>query len=304
MARKLFIAIPFLLIALHAPDAHADLKVVATVPDLAALAKAVGGDHVQVTSLALHTQDPHFVDAKPSLVLDLNKADLLIAVGLDLEIGWLPTLQSGARNADIQAGGKGYLECSKYIVTKEVPTSYDRTEGDIHPGGNPHYLYAPKNALACAAGIAVQLAKLDPDNKEEYYAGYSQLSKQVKARVSDWEGRLSVYAGAKIITYHRSWVYMTTWLGLEVVGYIENKPGVAPTPRHVAEVIKTAKAESVSMIINEAYYPSKTGKLISQKTGAQLVEISGGTDFEGGQTYVEHMEAMVSALENALGKNS
>lgn len=304
MTKKLLIAIPLLFLSLPASEARADLDVVATVPDLGAIARAVGGDKVDVISLALHTQDPHFVDAKPSLALDLNKADMLIAVGFDLEVGWLPALQSGARNGDIQTGGDGYLECSRYIVAQDKPVSYDRSEGDIHPGGNPHYLYAPKNALACAAGIAARMAKLDPDNKAHYYAGYAALAKQVKAKARDWESRMSPYAGAKIITFHRSWVYMTTWLDLDVVAHIESKPGVSPTPRHIAKVIKTAKAESVGVIVQEDYYPSKTGKLIANKIGAQRLELPGATDFEGGETYVEHMDAMISALEKALAGNS
>jgi zinc/manganese transport system substrate-binding protein len=304
MTKKLLIAIPFLFVSLHAADARADLDVVTTVPDLAALAKAVGGDKVEVTSLALHTQDPHFVDAKPSLALDLNKADMLVAVGFDLEVGWLPALQSGARNSDILASGDGYLECSSYIVATDRATTVDRADGDIHPGGNPHYLYAPKNALACAAGIAARMGKLDPDNKDHYYSGYARLAKRIKAKVIDWESRMAEHAGAKIVTFHRSWIYMTNWLDLDVVAHIEDKPGVSPTPRHIARVIKKAKADDVRVILHEAYYPSKTGKLVAKKAGAQLVELPGAADFAGGESYIERMEALISALEAALAGNS
>src|SRR5262245_4586719 len=164
MLRKLFL-VSFLV----AVPAAAAVKVVATVPDLAALAKAVGGDNVTVTSLALPTQDPHFVDAKPSLVIDLNNADLLLAVGLSLEIGWLPVLQTSARNAKIIPGGTGYLDCSRFVALMDIPDRpVDRSQGDIHPGGNPHYLHDPRRAAAVAKGIAQKLQEIDPGNAGAY----------------------------------------------------------------------------------------------------------------------------------------
>src|SRR5215470_10903351 len=226
MFRKLTI----ILIFLGAARASAATKVVATVPDLAALAKAVGGEKVSVVSLALPTQDPHFVDAKPSLVVDVNSADLLLAVGLQLEIGWLPVLQTSARNPKIQAGGLGYLDCSRFVKLMDVPDRpVDRSQGDIHPGGNPHYLHDPRAVAAVAQGIAAKLAEVDPADAATYQKNAAQFVADLAAARTRWEARLAPFRGAPILQYHRSWVYMVDWLGLDTIEYVEPKPGIPPT---------------------------------------------------------------------------
>jgi zinc/manganese transport system substrate-binding protein len=300
MVRKL--ACLGLLIALLAPNgAHADLHVVATVPDLAAIAREIGGSRVDVTSLSLPTQDPHFVDAKPSLTLAVNKADLLLAVGLDLEVGWLPTLQVGARNARVQRGGSGYLECSAYVDLIEVPTGpVDRSMGDIHPGGNPHYLHDPRAAKACARAIADRMAALDPDSARAYRAGLERFERRLAARRAAWEKRMARFRGAPVITYHRSWVYLTDWLGLAVVETLEPKPGIAPSPSHVLKVIQLGRARKVKAVLQESYYPSKTGALVANKLGGTLVRLPAAADFRAGQSYIDRMEALITRLEQAL----
>jgi zinc/manganese transport system substrate-binding protein len=280
--------------------AHADVTVVATVPDLAALAKQVGGDKVDVTAMSLSSQDPHFVDAKPSLTLRLNKAELLLAVGLELEVGWLPTLQTNARNKRILAGSRGYLECWMFISPKDFQVRADRSQGDIHRGGNPHYLYAPANAVKCANAIANKLGELDPDNAKTYDANAKAFAKQVDKAIVGWEKRLAPYKGTAIVTYHRSFVYLTDWLGLESVIALEPKPGIPPSPRHVARVLKTAKAKKAALVLQESYYPDKTGKLVAKKIGGRVVSIHGGCDFHSGEKYIEHMEEVVTQLEEAL----
>lgn len=229
--------------ALVAPRAaRANLDVVATVPDLAAIAKDIGGDRVSVTSLALPTQDPHFVDAKPSYTLALNKADLLLAVGLDLELGWLPTLQTGARNPKVQSGGGGFLECGAHVDKLEVPSgSIDRSMGDIHPHGNPHFLYDPRAAAACARAIAGKLAELDSANAETYRAGLKSFLERLDAKRAGWDKRMAKYRGSPVVAYHRSFAYLLSWLGLVEVINLEPKPGIAPSPRHVAQVIGVAR---------------------------------------------------------------
>ncbi|HEX8538653.1 MAG TPA: metal ABC transporter substrate-binding protein, partial [Cystobacter sp.] len=172
--------------------AHADLKVVASLPDLAALAKAVGGEHVQVTALALSTQDPHFVDAKPNLALELNRADLLLAIGLELEVGWLPTLQNGARNQRILPSGPGFLDVSQFVNKREVPqTPTDRSNGDVHPGGNPHYLYDPNMGLVVAQGIAEKMIALDAKNAQAYRANLAKFTDELKKAIPGWQQRLA-----------------------------------------------------------------------------------------------------------------
>jgi zinc/manganese transport system substrate-binding protein len=302
MSRTLIVTLSLLAVAVLGPrEAHADLRVAATVPDLAALAKAVGGDKVQVTALSLPTQDPHFVDARPNLALVLNRADLLLAVGSDLEVGWLPGLQTGARNARIQAGAPGYLECADHVRLLEVPTGrIDRSQGDIHGGGNPHYLFDPRQAKACAGAIAARMADLDPGNAAVYRANLAAFTRELERRRADWERRMAPYRGHKIITYHKSWSYLAEWLGLEVVANLEPKPGIPPSPRHVAQVIQLARAGRVRVILQEGFYPSRTGALVAARIDGVLVELPGGTDVRAGQSYLDHMEAMIARLEAAF----
>ncbi|MBW2524165.1 MAG: zinc ABC transporter substrate-binding protein [Deltaproteobacteria bacterium] len=282
--------------------ARAELEVVATVPTLASVAKAVGGTKVNVQSMALHTQDPHFVDAKPSLALELNKADLLLAVGLDLEAGWLPVLQTGARNGDIQVGSKGYLDCSQFIRKMEVPTVVDRSHGDIHPGGNPHYLYDPRAVSRVAKGIAKRMAELDPDNARFYQAKVTRFLKRLRAKAKKLQARLAPYRGQPVIGYHKSWAYLADWLGLEQVQFIEPKPGIPPNPAHVAKVLATARKKDVPVIIQEGFYPDSTTKLIANKSGARLVVVPGGVNFQGGESYLDHLDRLAALLQRGLAR--
>jgi len=278
----------------------APLKVVATVPDLAAIAAAVGGERVEVTSMSLPTQDPHFVDARPNLALALSKADLLLVVGLELEVGWLPTLQTGARNGDIQLGAPGYLDCSSFVSLLQVPAgAVDRSMGDVHPGGNPHYLYDPRSAIPVARGVAQRMARLDPANADAYLEGADGFAREMEGRISGWVQRLDALQGAPVIQYHRSWPYLADWLGLEVVSDVEPKPGVPPTPAQVARVLKLAREQGVSLILQESYFPKTTAALVAEKAGARLVVLDGGADFAGGQGVVERFEALVAQLEAA-----
>ncbi|HET6610952.1 MAG TPA: zinc ABC transporter substrate-binding protein [Kofleriaceae bacterium] len=300
MMKKLLTALALLTITAAPGIARADLKVVATVPDLAALARTVGKGHATVKALSLPTQDPHFVDAKPSLMLDLNRADLLIAVGVSLEVGWLPSLQVGARNADIQSGARGYLDCSRHVGLLDVPRGkVSRAQGDIHPGGNPHYLYDPRRAKDCAAAIAAKMAALDPGNAAAYRANLAAFNARLAAAQKRWQGRMAARRGAHIVTYHKSFVYLADWLGFQIVDQLEPKPGIAPTPSHVVHVIQAARGQKAFALLQESYYPSRTSKLVAQKIGAHLVVIPGGTNFAGGQTYIQHMDQLIAKLAGA-----
>ncbi|WP_257458534.1 metal ABC transporter substrate-binding protein [Archangium lipolyticum] len=281
--------------------ARADLKVVTSVPDIAALAKAVGGDKVQVTSLALSTQDPHFVDAKPNLALDLNRADLLLAIGMDLEIGWLPTLQNGARNDRILSGSNGYLDVSQFARKLEAPTTpVDRSQGDVHPGGNPHFLYDPRAGLAVATGIADRMITLDPKNAEAYRANLAKFSTELEQARAGWEKRLAGMKGVPVIAYHRTTAYLADWTGFQTIAYLEPKPGIPPNPAHVAQVLGQGRQKKVRMILQEEYYPATTSKQLSKLLPAPLVVLPGGTNFRGGQTYIQRIEEVVTRLENGL----
>ena len=288
-------------LALGARPARAEVEVIATVPTLAALAAEVGGAHVRVRSLALPTQDPHFVDAKPSLLLELNKADLLVAVGLDLEVGWLPTLLTGARNADIQRGTTGYLECSQHASILEIPRGkVDRSMGDIHPGGNPHYLYDPRGARGCAGAIAQRLSAVDPGHADDYKKNLRSFEQRLQAKAIAWQKLLAPHRGKAVVTYHRSWIYLLDWAGLREVGTLEPKPGIPPSPRHVARVLEVARKAGARAVLQESFYPDRMAKLVAQKIGARLVTPPGGPDVRRGQTYFQYMDAMVADLAAAL----
>jgi zinc/manganese transport system substrate-binding protein len=281
--------------------AQAEIKVVATVPALAAIAREVGGANVSVKSLTRPTQDPHFVDARPSLALDLNHADLLVLVGLNLEVGWLPTLLTGARNHDIQVGGRGYLDCANFVSLLEVNRQpVDRSMGDIHPGGNPHYLNDPRAAEAVARGIAARLAELDPHHHDAYQANLDAFSKSLATARAGWEKRLAPFRGTPVVGYHKTWVYVADWLHLVEVGFLEPKPGIPPNPSHVAQLLVLARQRHVKALLQEEYYPDRTSLLVSEKIPAALVRVPGGPDFQGGETYVRYMDRVVDLLARGL----
>jgi zinc/manganese transport system substrate-binding protein len=281
--------------------ARAAVDVVATVPDLAALVKEIGADKVAVTALSLPTQDPHFVDAKPSLVLKLNRADLLVAVGLELELGWLPTLQTSARNPKILTSGNGYLDCGRAVTRLDVPTGpVDRSMGDIHPGGNPHYLYDPRQALVCARAIAAKLAAIDAGNATLYQRNLKSFETRITAARATWEKRMAPFRGRPVITYHKSWNYLVDWLGLVEVANLEPKPGIPPSPRHVAEVLQLGRQRGAKVVLQESFYPDKTGRLVASKLGGKVVMLPGGADVASGEGYIEHVDHLIDALVEAF----
>ncbi|HYH94687.1 metal ABC transporter substrate-binding protein [Hyalangium sp.] len=289
------------LFCLFALPAHADLNVVTTVADLGALTKAIGGDKTSVTVLALPSQDPHFVDAKPNLALALNKADLLIAIGLDLEIGWLPTLQLSARNSKILAGNPGFLDASQFVKILEAPVvKVDRSQGDVHPGGNPHYLHDPRMAVAVARGLQERMAQLDPKNAAGYQANLEKFITEVEAARAGWEKRLAAVRGVPVISYHKTTAYLGDWLGFKTIAYLEPKPGIPPTPSHVAQVLMQGRQQKAQFVVQEEYYPDSTSKLVASKIPAGIVIFPSGAKFREGETYVQRMERLVQRLEQAF----
>lgn len=283
-----------------AGTARAELRVVTSTPSLAALAQVVGGGHVHVTSLALPTQDPHFVDARPNLALELAKADLLVVVGLDLEVGWLPALLTASRNSNVQRGGKGYLDASSLIPLLDVARGkVDRSQGDIHPGGNPHYMVDPRRAGKIAVGIAARMAELDPSNQKAYSANAKAFLEKLAKWQQHWQAELQHLKGRKVLGYHQSLSYLAEWLGFEVVIHLEPKPGIPPNPGHVARVIDVAKQNQVSLMVQESYFPTKTSELVVQKVGAKLAVLPGGANFQGGESYLGYIDQCVKRLSAA-----
>lgn len=284
------------MIAAHAP-AVAKLNIVTTTSTLAVLAKSVGKDLVDVTPLGLPNQDPHFVDARPHLMLPLNRADVLLLVGLDMEAGWLPTLIKGARNAKILSGAKGYFDCSQFVTLREVPQGkIDRSMGDIHPGGNPHYLMDPSNALALVKALGQRFAALDAKNAARYAANVDSLYGRLKKKIVDWKKRVAPLKGKALVGYHRNWTYLAGFLGMTVVDHLEPKPGISPTTVHLLHVIKAMKQAHAKTILIKRYYPTRAAKLVAQKAGASLVRVAGGADFRKGESYAAFMDKTIAAI--------
>lgn len=252
--------------------AEAKVHVVTTIETFADLARRVGGDRVDVKALSRGYMDPHFVEPKPSLVLDLNRADLLVYVGLQLEIGWLPPLVLGSRNAKIQRGMPGSLDASSRIPVLDVPkVKINRSMGDIHPMGNPHYWIPPDNALLVAGEIAKRLEQIDGAGTATYEANLKKFDAEVKARRGGWEKKAAKLRGTKVVTYHQSWSYVSKWLGLQEVGYIEPKPGIPAPPSHIAWLIGMMQREGVKEILMESFYPRNVVQLVANKAGAKML---------------------------------
>jgi zinc/manganese transport system substrate-binding protein len=248
------------------------LHVVSSIPTLGSLAREVGGDRVQVESLGKGYQDPHFVEAKPNLMLVLNRADLLLYVGLELEIGWLPPLVLGSRNPKIQTGELGSLDCSRAIPVLDIPTTrIDRSMGDIHPQGNPHYWLPPGNARIIAGEIAARLSQIDPEAKATYDKNLAAFNARVDAKEKEWAPMVAKMKGAKIVTYHKSWSYVSHWLGMEEIGYVEPKPGIPPDPNHLVQLIQMMRAEKAQLLLVEDFYNKNTAQLVAEKAGATLM---------------------------------
>jgi zinc/manganese transport system substrate-binding protein len=288
---------------LATPPARAKLKVIATVPDLAAIARAVAGEHARVDSLSLPHQDPHFVDARPHLMLALNRADLLLVVGLEIEVGWLPPLLTGARNGRIQPGNEGYLDCSTAVELREVPqVRIDRSMGDIHPGGNPHYLVQPGNAMAVARAIGDRLAKLDPAHRAAFAKRTATFIAQLTKARQRWRAAIKPFRGTKVVAYHKAWIYFTDEIGLEIVGYLEPKPGIPPNAAHLLRLLRRMREDKVPLILTNSYYPDRATQLVARKSGAILLKVAGGANLRAGESFLKRMNRLVDQVAAALGK--
>jgi ABC-type Zn uptake system ZnuABC Zn-binding protein ZnuA len=248
------------------------LNVVTSTTDMAALAQEVGGDKINVESIAKGYQDPHFVEAKPSFLLKLRQADLLISVGLQLEIGWLPPLITQSGNPRIQVGGMGYLDSSQFAQVLDIPQgAVTRAEGDVHPLGNPHYWLDPDNGRRIARGIANRLAELDPGNTAFFQQRFQDFDKRLSAEEQKWGAAMKPYRGRKVVTYHRSFPNFAGHFGLDVIGYVEPRPGIPPTPSHTIELIQLMKRANCRVVLVEPYFDLKTPQSIGRETGAQVV---------------------------------
>ncbi len=248
------------------------LNVVATTEDLAAIAREVGGDRITVDSIAKGYQDPHFVEAKPSFILKLQKADLLILVGRDLEIGWLPPLIQQSRNSKVQVGADGYLDASTQVRILEIPTGQiTRAEGDVHPLGNPHYWLDPENGKLIAREMSERFSKLRPNDRAYFEQHMNDFISRLDEAEKRWVAMIAPYKGIKIVTYHRSFPNFAERFGLNIVGYVEPKPGIPPTPQHTLDLINEMKKSNIKLVLVEPYFDLKTPNSIGRETGAEVL---------------------------------
>ncbi|KAF0173209.1 MAG: ABC transporter substrate binding component [Limisphaerales bacterium] len=262
-------------LALLTGAAHARLNVVASLPDFASLAEDIGGDKVKVTSLAKGTEDAHFVDAKPSFIRVLNQADALIEGGAELEQGWLPPLVLNARNPRILPNAPGHIVLARGLKLLDVPTKLDRSQGDVHAAGNPHFNLDPGNFQAMAATIAEAFARLDAANAPHYAANLKRFNERLAGRLVEWDKLAVPLRGVKVITYHKSFDYLAARFGLEVFGQIEPKPGIEPTPTHINTLIPQAKSAGVKLVLMEPNRARKTPQFVADSIGARLVVCPG-----------------------------
>jgi len=295
------VAIAIFLCLTTALTTQAKLNVVATLPDLGSVAREVGGDNVDVTVLAKPTEDPHFVDARPSFVVKLREADVLVDGGAELEIGWLPPLLQNARNARIAAGQPGRVEASEGVRLMEVPAQLTRAAGDVHALGNPHFMVDPIIAKAVAAHIARAFSAVDATHAAQYQTNEKNFENAIDAKLQEWGTKLLPFRGQSLVAYHDSWPYFAHRFGFNINIFLEPKPGIPPSPSHLAEVISQMKAQKIKVILVEPYQNRKIAEKVAQETGAQVVDFA---QFPGAlsntDSYVKLIDGLVNHLAAAL----
>jgi zinc/manganese transport system substrate-binding protein len=283
------------------PLQAAKIRVVATLTDLADLTRNVGGDWVEVRSLATGIEDTHGVPMRPSFVPLLNRADLVVLVGFDCEHAFLPALLEASKNPRLLVGQPGYVDCSKGVTPVDVPKSTDHSEGDVHPYGNPHYLLDPVLAKTAVQNICNALVAIAPEHAADFEKNRDAYLAKLDAKIVEWQSDLAPFKGAKFVSYHEHWPYFAARFGLVYFGTIELKPGIDPTPRHIEDLIATMKAEHVPLVVREPQFPEKVPALIAAKTGAKLVKLPimpGGVP--GTDTYIAEMDYIVHTVAAAL----
>ncbi|MBM4188474.1 MAG: zinc ABC transporter substrate-binding protein [Gemmatimonadetes bacterium] len=294
----------FLLLATlaAATDATGQLRVVTSTTDLADLARQVGGDRIRLRHISEGYQDPHFVEAKPSFVLEMAKADVWAFIGLDLEIGWMSLLLNGARNPKIRPGGSGYLDVSKFIPVIDVPSgAIDRSQGDVHPLGNPHYWLDPANGRRIAAAFAAKFTELDPGGAADYARNLAAFEAALARAAEEWAPALASLSGKPIVAWHTSWRYFAGYTRVNIVGFMEPKPGVPPSPSHLAGLVATMKRTGAKVIVMEPYYDRKTADLIASKAGASVLVLPPSVGGEKGlDDYISVLRRNITSLARAV----
>jgi zinc/manganese transport system substrate-binding protein len=287
--------------AIVATAANAKIKVVTTLPDLASLAREIGGDKVEVSAMAKPTEDPHFVDARPSFVVQLRSADVLIDGGAELELGWLPPLLQNTRNPKLEVGKPGRVQASEGVRLMNVPANVTRAAGDVHALGNPHFMTDPIIAKTVALHIAQSFAAVDAPNAAFYDANNKKFEATINAKLQEWGAAMLPFKGQSVVAYHDSWVYFAHRFGLNIDIFLEPKPGIPPSPSHLAEVIEKMKAQKIKAIIVEPFHDRKIAEKVASSTGAKVVDFA---QYPGAlpntDSYVKLIDTLVSRLAAAL----
>ncbi len=285
--------------------ADSKIKIVTSLPDLKSITEELGGDKVDVFAIATGFQNPHFVDPKPSYILKLSKADMFVTVGLDLETGWVPPLLNSARNAKIQKGGDGYVDASVSVPLLQVPSSVNRGEGDIHIYGNPHYWLDPLRGKNIADAICKGLVRTSPENQAFFQANLKAFNNRIDAKAKEWVAKMAPYRGTKIIAYHNEWVYFEQRFGLQIVDFLEPKPGIPPSPNQLVKVIGEIKREKIGVIISSPYFTTESADLVARQTNAKVVVLatSVGAD-EHIKNYFDLFDGNVNKLVEAFQQTS
>ena len=299
--KKLATFIMGLLLVATTTPAFARLNIFACEPEWAALSRELGGDKVKVVSATNGAQDPHHIQARPSLLNRARQADLLVCTGAELEIGWLPILQRKSGNPKIQAGTDGYFMASNEVTMLDVPTVLDRSEGDVHAMGNPHIQTDPNNISDVAEALNQRLQLIDPDNADSYETNYQHFKQRWLQAIQGWEKQATNLRGKHVVVYHKGWAYMNDWLGLKEVGTLEPKPGIPPTSDHLADLLKKMHKHPAAMIIYAAYQSSRAAHWLSEKTGIPVVKLPftvGG--IKGVDTLFDLYSVTINRLEKAV----
>jgi zinc/manganese transport system substrate-binding protein len=282
-------------------SASAALRVIATTPDLADLVGRIGGDYVKVESLTRGTEDIHGVPQRPSFVTKLNRADAVVHIGLGAEHAFLPALLDVAGNPNLLPGRKGYIDCSRYVSPLEVPTVLSRTEGDQHPDGNPHYNIDPRSGENMARAIAEGLSSLDPVHADAFNKNKEAFVAEWKGKLEEWRKASATTKGIKMVSQHKDMIYLAQFLGMDIVGEVEPKPGIAPSPKHLEDLSNKMKQSGVKLVINEVQYSDKTSRWLSAQTGAKIAKVATmGGAFPDSGTYFGMIDRNIANIMEAV----
>lgn len=300
---KISVKISFVLLLLTALNSHAALRVVTTTTDLAAIAETIGGEQVQVHSLTPGTRDPHYAAARPSMIRQVYRADLLLVIGADLEAGWLPALLQSARNNKVQPGNPGYLDVSTVIPLlgkSRVPVS--RAMGDVHAKGNPHYWLDPRNGIRMAKAIAERLTELDPLHRNTYQQRLTDFTQGINSKLTVWQNELSVLKDKPVIAYHKSFIYLADAFGFRIVDEVEPKPGIAPSASSLSSLVKHIRDNAIDLLIMEPYYERRSARYLHEHTGIRVAVVPQSVGARPAiNSYIKLFDAIVEALTNPGG---